>query len=1142
MSNPNRSLRLCEILEEEYTHMHQTANRSDLPEHAYIDIIDLLNEAELIARLNQWLYPAANKENKLPSPAEVRYQKLAKWLQKDGAKNPSPGASLDTPERIKKVLREKLNEPDLLKAEPWIQDTSLRPYTRGLLKGYHEQSNLSARVSKLFRRSSQHDQAPEPVDQKLLNRLLLEDAFTGYIERIDDKQLADVFKKIHDCHQTALCLSGGGIRSATFALGILQGLVKHEVLEKFTYLSTVSGGGYLGGWLSAWIHHEGFEKVNKDLRGQFGTPLEPEAVPVRHLRRYSNYLSPLLGLFSPDTWTLFAIYLRNLLLLWLVIIPLLAAVAAVPWVIVTLAEFDWQGASVGVPIAVGLSMLLTITGIGFVHAYRPRSKPVYEKEQPRYASRDQSAFLKKCLLPLSLAVLLWMLAWRWFEHLPSDAPKYLLFLRESLGLDENTGLTMNALGGWLIIIGSACVHFTGWLISLRYQSQHQQSYRWVEPVAVLITGGFAGFLLLLTAKLLRTGGTDSDIISYTCLGVPGFLLAVVLAGYAFEGFMSQLNEDAEREWSARHSAWLLIVAVGWLVMTGLVLWAPALVNEAIALIGLPTTAGVGVGSGILTALLGQSSRTTGEGEGAGASKSKTGKLSLSSLLSNLTLPVVATITVIALLIALSLFNLILIRWLSSALSTDYPAMSILDVSGYHVSKFVMVNPALPVIILGSLTIIGILIGLAVNTNKFSLHALYRARLIRAYLGASRPPGERQPDPFTGFDETDNLFMGCMRPPNPAARSSSDGDSKKTPFHIINIALNLVAGRNLAWQERMAESFTVSPLHAGAMYLGYRRTHLKGDTGCPSPVESPYYYGGKRGISLGTAMTISGAAASPNQGYHSSPVVAFLMTLFNVRLGWWLGNPGPAGDKTYNKSSPSLAIKPILDEMTGNTDDVNEYVYLSDGGHFENLGLYEMVLRRNRFILVSDAGCDETCTLEDLGNAIRKIRIDMGISIEFPYGFNIRARSDTANGPRAYWAIGRIGYSKIDAPQSASSDKDGILMYVKPGIIGDEPRDIFNYASSKKAFPHETTADQFFSESQFESYRALGAHVLERVQTDLKKEFGLSLSDFFKKDGWQTCLNALNKQRVKLAANGNGKLPHKLRGPMNVYVNEKGLTN
>jgi len=109
-----------------------------------------------------------------------------------------------------------------------------------------------------------------------------------------------------------------------------------------------------------------------------------------------------------------------------------------------------------------------------------------------------------------------------------------------------------------------------------------------------------------------------------------------------------------------------------------------------------------------------------------------------------------------------------------------------------------------------------------------------------------------------------------------------------PFHVVNIALNLVAGRRLAWQQRKAESFTVTPLHTGNCALGYR------------PSAS---YGGDKGISLGTAITISGAAASPNMGYHSSPVIGFIMTLFNARLGAWLGNPGPAGSKTWEKPGP-----------------------------------------------------------------------------------------------------------------------------------------------------------------------------------------------------------------------------------------------
>jgi hypothetical protein len=127
----------------------------------------------------------------------------------------------------------------------------------------------------------------------------------------------------------------------------------------------------------------------------------------------------------------------------------------------------------------------------------------------------------------------------------------------------------------------------------------------------------------------------------------------------------------------------------------------------------------------------------------------------------------------------------------------------------------------------------------INVNKFSLHAAYRNRLIRAYLGASNKT--RDPNPFTGFDPEDNIAMHEL--------------GVKKPFHVVNMALNLVRGKNLAWQQRKAESFTVTPLHAGSYRVGYRRSqdYGKGDKG--------------ESISLGTAVAISGAAASPNMGYH-----------------------------------------------------------------------------------------------------------------------------------------------------------------------------------------------------------------------------------------------------------------------------------
>ena len=159
---------------------------------------------------------------------------------------------------------------------------------------------------------------------------------------------------------------------------------------------------------------------------------------------------------------------------------------------------------------------------------------------------------------------------------------------------------------------------------------------------------------------------------------------------------------------------------------------------------------------------------------------------------------------------------------------------------------------------------------------------------------------------------------------------------------------------------------------------------------------------------------------------------------------------------------------------------SRYVYLSDGGHFENLGLYEMVLRRCRCIVVSDAGCDPEFAFDDLGNAIRKIRIDLGVPITFE-------RRCASSAPRsrtrqrddgAYFAIG-------DDPTTPTSDGEPAQERLRcstssPAITATRAPDVFDYATANAAFPHESTGDQFFSESQFESYRALGFEITGRA--------------------------------------------------------------
>jgi hypothetical protein len=305
---------------------------------------------------------------------------------------------------------------------------------------------------------------------------------------------------------------------------------------------------------------------------------------------------------------------------------------------------------------------------------------------------------------------------------------------------------------------------------------------------------------------------------------------------------------------------------------------------------------------------------------------------------------------------------------------------------------------------------------------------------------------------------------------------------KKLLHVLNFALNLVGGEKLAWQERKAESFTASPLHCGNYHIGYRRAENYGGRPKPGDVSQ------KQGISLGTSIAISGAFVSPNMGYmQTSPVIRFLMTLFNVRFGWWLGNSGRAGDgtsksiRTYDLNGPRLSVKPIVKEALGMTNDKSDYIYLSDGGHFENFGLYEMVLRRCRLIVVGDATSDADYAFESLGQSLRKIRIDFGIPVEFKKFLITKPSHD---GKGVYAAFGKIRYGCIDGKDT----EDGTLILIKPTLLGDETRDILNYASQTGgSFPQEFIGDQWFSESQFESYRALGSHIVDALCREPKGE-------------------------------------------------------
>ena len=894
-------------------------------------------------------------------------------------------------------------------------------------------------------------------------RLAFEQVLREEFERLHNEPpaggagLPALYETIHGLGEkrSALCLSGGGIRSAAFALGVMQGLASFKVLPQFHFLSTVSGGGYIGGWLTAWLHQskDDVKTVVDSLASvDPAKKLSPEVSALSHLRDYSNYLAPRPGLLSADTWTLAGTILRNLILLWVVLLPLLAAALIVPRLYLALVG---NGRPSTIPLVLGaIALAWTVAYIGASIPSRTT------------ALRGQGEFLARCLTPLLIAVVCLTLYWAW-----APTRRWTCFA-----------------GFGVVVHLASWVAYTVWLRTKwgapqpRKRSTRKKLLALLaELVVVLLAGAAAGSLAWLPAELLfndhETLGRFT--VLYATVSPAIFLGAFLLAATLLVGLLSRWTDDDDREWWARCGAWMLISGVVWTLLSALVLLGPMLFSRAVVASLLASVGGV---SGLIALVGGWSARSS-----AGSAAAPTG---LASRFGRLLLPAASAVFVVVLLLAMSLvtsgsLGLVLDRAPSVALTQPLPEQwpGVSQAPLGHGRALLAASPLLVVMAGMALAVIGTAAAGLINTNKFSLHAMYRARLIRAYLGASNV--KRAGNPFTGFDDTDNIQMHELWP---NTRKDPTVPGRRALFHIVNVALNLVHGDRLAWQERKAHSFTVSPLHVGSIAIdgadGYRRTQTKVETKVGTKLEPPRFYGGREGISLGTAITISGAAASPNMGYHSSPLVTFLMTIFNARLGWWLGNPGAPGDNTFYLPSPRFTVRPVVAEAFGLTDRSSPYVYLSDGGHFDNLGLYEMVLRRCHFIVVSDASCDAACGFDDLGGAIRKIRADLGIPIDFPNNISIFPRSadQTSRASGLYWAVGHIRYSHVDPPPAGANatSRDGRILYLKPAFYGNEPPDIYQYATANQEFPHESTVDQFFSESQFESYRMLGVHAIAQL--------------------------------------------------------------
>jgi hypothetical protein len=191
---------------------------------------------------------------------------------------------------------------------------------------------------------------------------------------------------------------------------------------------------------------------------------------------------------------------------------------------------------------------------------------------------------------------------------------------------------------------------------------------------------------------------------------------------------------------------------------------------------------------------------------------------------------------------------------------------------------------------------------------------------------------------------------------------------------------------------------------------------------------------------------------------------FILTLLNVRLGYWVPNP-------WFLQAPSLVRRLRLRHRPGPVYLLREalgliharaaFVNLSDGGHIENLAMYELLRRRCRLVIAVDAECDPGIGCGGLATLIRYARIDLGVEIDIDLA---PLRPDERGISARQWAVGTIHYG---------DDETGSLLYVKSSLSGNEPAYVLDYRRRSPVFPHESTADQFFNEAQFEAYRAVG---------------------------------------------------------------------
>lgn len=763
-----------------------------------------------------------------------------------------------------------------------------------------------------------------------------------------------------DNNLVGLACSGGGIRSASFCLGVIQHLISHKLFSKIDYLSTVSGGGYIGSCISA------LAKDNSDnlhlLTDKNGRN-EPDA--LNHIRNYSEYLRAggfMNGLRTP------ILFVEGVLRSILTFFPLvILAVFATELFLEVIGRFSAE-IQFFFPLLLGILPLIG----GFI------LRPLY-KDKLSWHARDRADGRLVIYSVIALTAVL--------------AIPLLHFLRNIVGYNATT----------LLIDINDFVKTQASTIAI--------------TAAILLLAFVVGYIKLRAKLILIL----SSLLAPVLLVLIYLFFCIQAVNSPFSYHQGDKVSDKVGLAHASNASGILDY------------YAQTIAHQ-------PYAFDPAVAAQLQTLLLPILNSKYIDTRGCAVTAYNNNTIHFDCPPTHWTHAFTterqAEIDVV---IAneLSLgFMLRQIGWEKFANALHLPAnKTMLSVNQLQLSR----GYAEWWIYLMGL-VVWLYNFMCISINRFSLHPFYRDRLSRTFLIS------QQDEKLT---HVDRLKM-----------SELNGAKSTAPYHIINTTLNLQGSANPQLRSRRSIPFILTKHYCGSDFTGY----------CPTTaLESA-----DKHFNLGTAVAISAAAVSPNMGVGTINPLRFLLTLLNLRLNYWLPNPGKFNHKgsKYNFRLRPPGLPYLIREAFGFASERTAYINCSDGGHLENLGVYELLKRQCKTIICIDAEADPTLAFAGLITLQRYAAIDFGINIKL----DVSAIRPADRISASNFSEGIIEYSNGEV---------GRLLYLKLAFTGREPEYLHYYRNVNPLYPHEATSDQYFEETQFEVYRALGNFVAHSAADNLK---------------------------------------------------------